>query len=540
MTDRGRRSMVMTPEAMVATSHPLAAEAGVNILRRGGSAMDAAIATNAVLGVVEPMSCGLGGDVFAIVWDHETQSMHGFDGCGRAPAQMTRAAYAERDLNRIPLRGPLSWTVPGCVDGWHVLHERFGRLAMADLLAPAIHYARSGFPVSPVIGHAWHKATDLLSKDPGAQSTYLPGGRAPRIGERFRNLDLAMTLETIAREGRDAFYLGTIADQLAEASSLLDAFLSKDDLAKHESTWVDPVSVPYAGYDVWELPPSTQGLAALQMLRILDGFDLVAMGHNSADYLHHLIEAKKLAYVDRARHYADPAFADVPVDALISAEYAKRQRARLDSEHAARDIAPGDPTLRNGDTVYLTVVDGKRNAVSFIQSIYHGFGSGIVPPGLGFAMQNRGHLFHLDPNHANTLEPGKRPFHTIIPGFVTREGAPVFPFGVMGGDMQPQGHVQVLLNLFHFAMDPQQAGDAIRFRHDGSSTPTGDTMTDGGTVHLEPGLPDETVARLAAMGHQITITEAGYGGYQGIWIDEDTGMLHGGTESRKDGCAMGY
>lgn len=540
MIDRGRRSVVMAPEAMVATSHPLAVEAGVEILRRGGSAMDAAIASNAVLSVVEPMSCGIGGDVFAIIWDADTNDLHGFDGCGRAPEQMTRAAYAERDLDRIPLRGPLSWTVPGCVDGWFMLHQRFGRLPMADLLAPAIHYAHDGFPVSPVIGRAWHQAVDLLSKDPGARSTYLLETRAPRIGERFCNPDLAATLDTIARHGRDAFYKGEIADQLAAASAQLGAFLTEEDLASHESTWVSPVRVPYAGYDVWELPPSTQGVAVLQMLRILEGFDLESMGHNSADYLHHLIEAKKLAYADRARYYADPSFADVPLEELTSAEYGDRQRTRLNPTRAALDVMPGDPMLRNGDTVYLTVVDGQRNAVSFIQSIYHGFGSGIVPPGLGFAMQNRGHLFHLDPDHPNTLEPGKRPFHTIIPGFVTRNEAPAFSFGVMGGDMQPQGHVQVLLNLFHFGMDPQQAGDAIRFRHDGSATPTGDTMDNGGTVHLEPGLPVETIDLLAAKGHRIKITEDGYGGYQGIWIDEDTGMLHGGSESRKDGCAQGY
>lgn len=540
MADKGRRSAVMAPEAMVATSHPLAVGAGIETLRQGGRAMDAAIAANAVLGVVEPMSCGLGGDVFAIVWDASTTSLHGFDGCGRAPSRMTRDAYAQRNLDRIPLRGPLTWTVPGCVDGWFALHERFGRLPMSDILAPAIGYATHGFPVSPVIGRDWSQAAELLLKDPGALSTYLPQGRAPRIGERFRNPDLAATLSAIAREGRDAFYSGEIAARLVQASSRLGGLLAAEDLAAHTSTWVSPVCVPHAGYDVWELPPSTQGLAALQMLRILDGFDLKAMRHNGADYLHHLIEAKKLAYADRARHYADPAFADVPVADLISAEYADRQRSRISASQAAREVHPGDPRLRNGDTVYLTVVDGDRNAVSFIQSIYHGFGSGIVPEGLGFAMQNRGHLFHLDPDHPNTLEPGKRPFHTIIPGFVTKNERPVFSFGVMGGDMQPQGHVQVLLNLMDFGMDVQQAGDAIRFRHDGSATPTGDTMLDGGVVHLEPGLPEETIKRLAAKGHTIRVSDAGFGGYQGIWIDPDTNMLHGGSEPRKDGCALGF
>jgi len=540
MTDRGRRSVVMAPEAMVATSQPLAVETGLEALRTGGTALDACIAMNAVLGVVEPMSCGIGGDVFAILWDADTGTLHGFDGCGRAPARMTREAYAERGLDRIPLRGPLSWTVPGCVAGWYHLHERFGRVPMSELLAPAIHYARKGFPVSPVIGRAWTTAETLLARDPGASATYLPDNRAPRPGEPFRNPDLADVLTAIAEDGPDVFYRGEVAARLVKASKDLGTFLDLDDLAAHDSTWVRPVSVPFAGYDVWELPPSTQGLAALQMLRVLDGFDLEAMGHNSAAYFHHLIEAKKLAYADRAYHYADPAFADVPIEELISAAYAERQRSRIVPDRAALEIAPGDPRLRSGDTVYLAAVDGERNAVSFIQSIYHGFGSGVVPGNLGFAMQNRGHLFHLDPAHANSLEPGKRPFHTIIPGMVTRDGRPVFSFGVMGGDMQPQGHVQVLLNLLLFGMDAQQAGDAIRFRHDGSATPTGDTMHDGGTVHLEPGTPQETVDELITRGHRVEITETGYGGYQGIWIDPETGMLHGGSEPRKDGCALGF
>jgi len=540
MADRGRRSVVMAPEAMVATSHPLAVEAGIDILRQGGSALDAAIAANATLGVVEPMSCGLGGDVFAIVWDAQTQSLHGLDGCGRAPLRMTREAYAQRGLDRIPLRGALTWTVPGCVDGWFTLHQRFGRLPMSEVLAPAIGYASNGFPVSPVIGRAWSQASSLLSEDAGARATYLPNGRAPRIGERFCNRDLAVTLSAIARGGRDAFYNGEVASRLEQASSRVGALLAREDLEAHTSTWVSPVCIPHADYEVWELPPSTQGLAALQMLRILDGFNLQAMGHNSAAYLHHLIEAKKLAYADRACYYADRAFVDVPVEDLISASYADRQRSRLVADTAAREVVPGDPRLRNGDTVYLSVVDGNRNAVSLIQSIYHGFGSGVVPEGLGFAMQNRGHLFHLDPDHPNTLEPGKRPFHTIIPGLVTQDGRPVFSFGVMGGDMQPQGHVQVLLNLLDFGMDAQQAGDAIRFRHDGSATPTGDTMNDGGVVHLEPGLPEDTITQLAAKGHTIRVGDEEFGGYQGIWIDPDTNMLHGGSESRKDGCAVGY
>ena len=538
-----QRSPILAPHAMVATSQPLAVQVGLDVLKAGGHAADAAIAVNAMLGLVEPMSCGIGGDLFAIVWDAKERRLSGLNGSGRAPAAFTRDAIADQGYDRIPLRGPLTWTVPGCVDGWITLHERYGRLPLRDLLTPTIEYATQGFPVTPVIAGMWERAEDLLSADPGATEAFLRHGRAPRSGDVVRNPGLAETLQRVADGGRNAFYQGPIAERIAACSEEVGGFLRMDDLASHASTWVDPVSVNYRGWDVWELPPNTQGIAALQMLAVLEGFDLSAYEHNSPELLHLLIEAKKLAYSDRAHYYADPTCADVPVEALISKAYANRQRKRIAPERAALEFEHGDPKLRMGDTVYLTVVDEERNAVSFIQSIFHGFGSGIAPRGLGFVLQNRGHLFHLDPGHANALEPGKRPFHTIIPGLVTRNGHPVYSFGVMGGDMQPQGHVQILVNLLDFGMDPQAAGDALRFRHDGSATPTGKAMLDGGTVHLEPGFSDEAVAGLQAKGHRIHIEEAGFGGfggYQGIWIDPETGMLHGGTERRKDGCAAGY
>ncbi len=541
-TEHDRRSQVIAPHGMVATSQPLAVQVGVDILKRGGHAVDGAIAVNAMLGLVEPMNCGLGGDLFAIVWDAEEARLHGFNGSGRAPRAMTRELFVARDLDRIPDRGPLSWTAPGCVDGWFALHDRFGRLPLEELLAPAIAYAESGFPVSPVIARTWKAAEERLAADPGAATTFLVDGRAPKIGEVIRNPDLATSLRAICAEGRDAFYRGPIAERIAACSETAGGLIDREDLADHTSTWDDPVSVRYRGYDIWELPPNGQGIAALQMLAILEGFDLSSMERDSAELLHLMIEAKKLAYEDRARYYADPAFADVPVDGLISPEYAARRRDMIMRSFAWSRIPAGDPRLASGDTVYLTVVDEDRNAVSLIQSVYNDFGSGIVPPGTGFALQNRGSLFHLAPEHPNRLEPGKRPFHTIIPAFVTRDGRPTFSFGVMGGAMQPQGHVQILVNRIDFGMDVQAAGDALRWRHVGSSTPTGARMGDGGLVLLESGFPPSTFDRLRAKEHRVEFRPygTGFGGYQGIWIDPETGALHGGSESRKDGCALGY
>jgi len=538
----GHRPEVIAPHGMVATSQPLAVAVGLAILRQGGHAVDAAIAANAMLGLVEPMSCGLGGDLFAIVWSAENGRLFGLNGSGRAPRTMSRDLFASRGFVRIPEQGPLSWTVPGCADAWLALHERFGRLPFDDLLAPTIAYAQSGFPVSPVIGRMWKAAEPRLRADPGAAATFLVNGRAPRAGELFRNPDLAASLDELGRAGCGAFYRGSIGERIVATARALGGLIGEDDLADHASTWDEPVFVSYRGHDIWELPPNSQGIAALQMLNILEGFDLAALGHHSADLLHLEIEAKKLAFEDRARYYADPAFADVPVAGLLSPAYARQRRRQIVPNGAFHRLPPGDPRLDRGDTAYLTVVDPDRNAVSLIQSIYEEFGSGIVPPGAGFALQNRGSLFHLDPEHPNCVAPGKRPFHTIIPAFVTHEGRPLLSFGVMGGDMQPQGHVQILVNHLDFEMNVQAAGEALRWRHVGSSTPTGGRMADGGLVLLEAGLPRAAFDGLVARGHRVEFRPygPGFGGYQGIRIDPQTGMLHGGSEPRKDGCAMGY
>ncbi len=535
--DGGRRSVVIAPAAMVATSQPLAVQVGVEVMRRGGNAVDAAIATNAMLGLVEPMSCGLGGDLFVLGWEAASGRRYGLNGSGRSPRTLTRPVFEERGLDEIPLRGVLSWSVPGCVDGWFTLHERYGRLPMADLLTPAIAYAQAGFPASPRIARAWQAAADLLAADPGARRTFLPGGTVPRRGDRVTNPDLAQSLEALALEGRDAFYTGRIAEQIDAASRRLGGFLTLADLAAHRSTWVEPVSVPYRGTEVWELPPNTQGLAALEMMGLLEGFALASMGHNSVDALHVLVEAKKLAYEDRAAFCADPDFSPVRLAEILSEERMRALRARIRTDRA---LSTADGTRGHGNTVYLTVVDEDRNVVSLIQSLYMGFGSGIVPGAVGFAMQNRGALFSLDPGHANRLEPNKRPFHTIIPGLLTVKGRPAFSFGVMGGDQQPQGQAQVLCNLIDFGMDAQQAGDALRFRHEGSSTPTGHPMRGTGRLYFEPGIPEAVADGLRQRGHKVAYREDGFGGYQGIWIDPETGMLHGGSEPRKDGCAIGY
>jgi gamma-glutamyltranspeptidase/glutathione hydrolase len=539
MDRKTQRPVAVATGGMVATSQPLAAEIGVEILRAGGNAVDAALAANVALGLVEPMSCGLGGDLFALVGSAAEGRLVGLNGSGRAPQNMTLGLFRERGLDRIPIRGPLTWTVPGCVDGWATLHERFGRLPWRELFQPTIEAARVGFHVTPMIARAWAEDADLLAKDAGSAQTFLVGGRAPRVGEAFRNADLADVLSTLARDGADAFYRGDVGARVAACARNLGSPLSRDDLASHTSTWVEPIAFSFRGVDVWELPPNTQGVVVLEMLNILSQFDLDALADDPAAYLHVLVEAKKLAYENRARLYADPEFARTPIERLLASEHGEAQAARIDANRAAVFLAGDRAVPGSADTVYLTAVDRDRNAVSLIQSIYHGFGSGITPPALGFAMQNRGSLFALDPQHPNALAPGKRPFHTIIPAMVTERGRPVFSFGVMGGDMQPQGHVQVLLNLLVHGMDPQQAGEAPRFRHDGSSTPTGNVMRDGGIVHLEPGFPDEAAAGLRRRGHRVEITSGGYGGYQGIWIDRARGALLGGSESRKDGLALG-
>jgi len=533
------RSEVIATHGMVATSQPLAAAVGLDILEKGGSAVDAAIAVDAMLGLVEPVGAGIGGDLFAIVWDNETKKLYGLNASGRCPKLLDLQYFRDHGLKEIPLTGMLPVTVPGCVDGWYELHERFGRLPMKEILAPAIKYAREGFPVSELIAYYWELGGRRLQDQPNFADTFLPGGRAPKKGEIFRNIDLSRTLQRIAEGGRDVFYRGDIAREISAFSERVGGFIRYEDLAEHKSTWVDPVSANYRGYDVWELPPNGQGIAVLQMLNILEGFDLGSMGHNSAEYLHLLIETKKLVYEDRARFYADPAFARVPVDWLISKAYAAERRKLIDPRRALRSVEAGSPP-EGGDTVYMTVVDNDMNAVSLIQSNYAGFGSGMVPDGLGFSLQDRGALFSLEEGHPNVIEPGKRPFHTIIPGFVTKDGEPFFSFGVMGGAMQPQGHVQVLCNIIDFGMNAQEAGDAPRFRHMGSSQPSGGTMTGGGEVALESGIGAEVRRELAKLGHRIVAAVGGFGGYQGIIIDAEKHVYYGASESRKDGCAVGY
>jgi gamma-glutamyltranspeptidase / glutathione hydrolase len=532
------RSAVLARHGMAATSQPLATAAAIRVLQDGGNAIDAAIAANAVIGVVEPMSCGLGGDLFAIVWDAKSGKLYGLNASGRAPYAATIEAFKSKGLSQIPVYGPLSWSVPGCVDGWEVLRARFGTKPLAELLKPAIRYAEEGFPVSEIIAGDWEAAAPALAKVPTSAACFLPGGRAPAVGEVFKNPGLARSLRAVAEGGRDAFYKGPIADAIVSYSAEVGGLFAKRDFEDHASTWVEPVSTNYRGYDVWELPPNGQGIAALQMLNVLERYDLKAMGPNSAEALHRMIEAKKLAFEDRAKYYTDPEFARVPVRALISKEYAAARARLIDPDRALDRPTAGDPA--QADTIYMTVVDQDRNCVSLIQSNFHGFGSMHVPADLGFPLQNRGCLFALDPSHANRLEPHKRPFHTIIPGFVTKGGKPWLSFGVMGGDMQPQGHVQVLCNMIDFDMDVQSAGDAPRWRHLGSSEPTGQPAQGGGTVALESGIGPDVRRALEAKGHRLVAAPGGFGGYQAIRIDLDRGILIGGSDPRKDGAAMGY
>ncbi len=536
------RSEVLARNGMAATSQPLATQAALDILKKGGSAMDAAIAANAVLGLVEPASCGIGGDVFAIVWDAKTEKLYGFNGSGRAPQKLTRKYFADRDMKYVPFLGPLPVSVPGCVDGWFEMHKKFGKLSMEDILQPAISYGREGFPVSEVI--AYEMATNYERKKdlPGFRETYMPNGETtPQKGEVFKNPDLSNTYEIIAKKGRDAFYKGDIARTIDSYMKKHGGFLSYEDMAAHTSNWIEPLSTNYRGYDVWELPPNGQGTAALQMLNILEDYDIKSMGFGSAEYLHLLTEAKKLAYEDRAKFYADPDFNKIPIEELISKEYAKKRRALINADRAARTYPAGDLEIETGNTTYLTVADKDGNMVSLIQSIYAEFASGMVPDGLGFVLQNRGQMFNVqDGDHANALEPGKRPFHTIIPAFITKDGKPWVSFGLMGGAVQPQGHAQIVINLIDFGMNIQEAGDAPRMRHRGSSQPTGSRMTNGGTLNLESGFGYEQIRELKKKGHTISFAVGIYGGYQAIMVDLEKGVYSGASESRKDGQAAGY
>ena len=535
------RSEVIAPEAMAATSHPLATQIALDTMRRGGNAIDAAIAANAALGLMEPTGNGIGGDLYAIVWDAKDSKLHGLNASGRSPRSLTLEWFRENGHESIPPYGPLPVSVPGAVDGWFELHGRFGKLPMAEILRPAVDYARNGHPVHETIQHYWARSVPRLAKYPGFTEQMTIDGRAPEVGELWKNPNLANTLERIGREGRDVFYRGDMARTIADYMQANGGFLSYEDMASHESEWVEPVSTNYRGYDIWELPPNGQGIAALQILNILEQHDVASMGFGSADHVHLFLEAKKLAFEDRARFYADPAFMDVSVDRLISKDYARERNRLIDMKKAADAYPHGDPeVLREGDTIYLTTADAEGNMVSLIQSNYRGMGSGMTPPGLGFVLQDRGELFSLEPGHPNAFAPGKLPFHTIIPAFITRDGEPLVSFGLMGGGMQPQGHAQIVMNLVDFGMGLQEAGDAPRIHHSGSSEPTGNEMADGGIVNLETGFDYETIRELMGRGHRIQFSRGPFGGYQAIMKHPEFGTWFGASESRKDGQAAGY
>ncbi len=532
------RSEVIAQHGMACTSQPLATQVALDILKAGGNAVDAAIAANAVLGLVEPTGNGIGGDLFAIVWDAETEKLYGLNASGRSPRTLTLDYFKDNGYENIPAHGPLPVSVPGCVDGWFELNGKFGSMDMDEILQPAINYAREGFAVTELIAYYWAGGARALSRFPNIAEVYMPDGKAPGKGEIFKNPYLASTLEKIADGGRDAFYKGEIAIIIDAFISEQGGFLSYKDLASHSSEWVDPVGTNYRGYDIWELPPNGQGIAALQILNILEGYDIASMGFGSSEYIHHFVEAKKLAFEDRAKYYADPAFNEIPVEQLISKEYSAKRRELINPRRASLSLDAGK--IEQGNTIYLTVADNEGNMVSLIQSNYLGLGSGMCPPGLGFILQDRGELFTLEKGHYNVYEPGKRPFHTIIPAFITKDGKPWMSFGVMGGSMQPQGHAQIVVNMIDFGMNLQEAGDAPRIRHSGSSQPTGGKMTDGGIVNLESGIPYKSIRELAQRGHSIQYSVGGYGGYQAILWDEENGVYYGASESRKDGQAAGY
>jgi len=532
------RSPVLASQAMAATSQPLATQVALDIMNNGGNAIDAAIAANATLGLVEPTGNGIGGDIFAIVWDAKKKQLVGLNGSGRSAKSLTRQWFIDNGHEKIPSHGPLPVTVPGAVDGWHMLHERFGKLPMNEILAPTIEYAENGFPVSQLIAYYWNRSVPLLEKWPGFTEQFTLDGKAPKEGEIWRNQNLANTLKAIAVGGRDAFYKGDIASTIANYMKSNGGFISVEDLADHTGNWVDPVSTNYRGYDVWELPPNGQGIAALQILNIMEQYDLSSMKVDSAEYVHLFTEAKKVVFEDRAKYYADMEFNKIPVERLISKSYAKKRKKLIDPNKAGKSFPAGD-VLKQGDTIYLTTADAEGNMVSLIQSNYRGMGSGMTPPGLGFILQDRGEMFSLESDHFNAFEGGKRPFHTIIPAFVTKDGKPWMSFGLMGGAMQPQGHAQIVINMIDFGMDVQAAGDAPRIHHTGSSEPTGENMTDGGVLNLETGYPYDTIRSLMRMGHKVQFANGPYGGYQAIHRASN-GVYWGATETRKDGHAAGY
>ena len=532
------RSEVIAENGMVATSHPLATQIGIDILKKGGNAVDAAIAANAAIGLMEPTGNGIGGDLFAIIWIENNKKLYGLNASGRSPKNLKLEYFKNNGFSKIPAYGPLPVSVPGCVDGWFEMHEKFGSLNMKQILKPAINYAENGFPVSELVSYYLGISAKNFGKYPNFNETYLINGFSPKKGQIFKNKDLANTLKIISEKGRSGFYEGKIAKIMSDFIIDQGGFLSYEDLKNHKSDWIEPVSTNYRGYDVWELPPNGQGIAALQMLNLLEKFDIKSMGFGSAEYIHHFVEAKKIAFADRAKYYADMDFNDIPVNYLISKEYADKRRDEINSTRAARSVKAGE--IENGDTIYLTVADKDGNMVSLIQSNYRGMGSGMVPPGLGFMLQDRGELFSLDEDHYNVYEPEKRPFHTIIPAFITKDNKPYISFGLMGGAMQPQGHAQIVINLIDFGMNLQEAGDAPRIRHVSNQQPTGGEMFDGGELSLESGFDYKEIRKLMKFGHKVIFSLGSFGGYQAIMYDDELGVYFGASESRKDGSAMGY
>ena len=535
------RSQVIAQNGMAATSHPLSTQVALDVLKAGGNAIDAAIAANAMEGVVEPHVNGIGGDLFAIVWDAKTKKLYGLNGSGRSPKSLTLAEFKKRGLKYIPSTGPLPVSVPGCVDAWFELHKKFGSMPMSKVLEKAVSYARNGFPVHGEFASALTKVQANYGKYPNVDKHYYPNGKVAGEGDIFKNPNLGNTLERLGKEGRDVFYKGDMAKTMDAFMKKNGGFLSYEDLASHTSTWIDPVSVNYRGYDVWELPPNGQGIAALQMLNILEGYDFSKIKVGSAEHIHLFTEAKKLVFEDRAKYYADMDFAKIPVKSLISKEYAAERRKLINPNRASRHFDAGNPALKDGDTIYLTVADKDGNMVSLIQSNYRGFGSGMMPDGLGFMFQDRGEMYSLNEGENNTYAPGKRPFHTIIPAFMTKDGQPIMSFGVMGGAYQPMGHTQIVMNVVDFGMNVQEAGDFPRINHEGSSEPTGEIMEPtGGMITLESGYPYEIIRELLQKGHQVGYLNGIYGGYQCIRYDPIRKVYFGGTESRKDGQAAGY
>ena len=530
------RSEVIASNGMVATSHPLASQIGLDILKAGGNAIDAAIASNIALGLMEPTGNGIGGDLFVIVWDAKTKKLYGLNASGPAPINISVDYFKANGYEKIPSYGPLPVSVPGAVDGWIKLHEKFGKLPFNQLFEPTIDYALEGFPITETIAYYLQSSSARFKDYPNFRNVWMPNNKPLKKGDIFKNPSLAKTLTTISKSKRASFYEGDIAKRMSNFVLSQGGFLTADDLSNYHAQWVEPLSTNYRGYDVWELPPNGQGIAALQILNILERYDIKKLGLHSSEYIHLFTEAKKLAFADRAKYYADPDFNNFDINYLISKDYADIRALEINNEKASSIDEAG--ILIDGDTIYLTTADKDGNMVSLIQSNYRGMGSGMVPPGLGFMIQNRAELFSLDPNHANSLVGGKRPFHTIIPAFITKDNKPFVSFGVMGGATQPQAHAQIVINLIDFNLNLQEAGDAPRIVHSGSSQPTGEIMVNGGTLALESSFKSVVFDELKKKGHIIEYQKGIFGGYQAIMYKD--GVYFGASESRKDGHAVGF